>query len=439
MSVAEWKEQLADKGVDEWREFIKTEGDKVVYEAIQELRADVEPLEKWKQTKQEAFHEYEQLSPSLIEDLLHEFEPFLIKLPSAHGHGHQMRDLITLVAILHDQNLADLDSIELLTGILGSIFHDLGNAVVERYDEAHHISGHAEIGAFLFGVKAQKYIPQPLLKLVQLTIAAHTHYLKQYTVAKDGETFVKEIYEDAIVDGSKMAITMARQADRSDLQGITGAVRHMITKVKPTEDFTGKEFQKVFADELKDFQHQFMPQIRTEEYRATLEDPAQRSMNVLEHLKMYADSNDGKSPYSRVDSTYIRENVMGQGSLEEYLFIAQDVSLTANLSADEVNRIFEKFYQTCRILEPSEQIEEIIQELRKKFVTLPQDQLSQWAGALKLLTDKLYQEWYERKKEQIGTELKVMDYTLQRIVNNLYSIANSYLEEFSPSLLESTT
>lgn len=432
----EWTAFLANKGHAEWKEFMDTVGDTIVFYAIESLRHQIEPLENWKQIKQKAREEYLTIPDSLIEDLLLDFEPFIQHLPAGHGIGHLHRDIINLSAILHDPELADVDPVELFAGILGGTFHDIGNSIVARYKESQNYSGHAEVGAFLFGIKAQGKVPPNLLFLVQLVIAAHTNYLKDMPITKNGKTLVKRAYEDSVIDDNKKALHIARQSDRADIQGIPGAIRHSITKVQPTSDLSEDRFQHTHKEEMEDFKHQFNPVIRTKEYRDSLTHPADRSTNILEHLRMFADSTDPKSPYARYDSQFIREIIMNQGALEQYLFIAQDVSLTRSFSGEERKRIFEKFFRICKLFEPAEDIDGIIMRFRSKLNALPEKHQNHWANAFEFLTGKLFEEYYERKRKLIETPPHMKDAKLQKIVNNLHSVANTYIENFTPLLIE---
>lgn len=432
----EWKNYLAKKGHSEWEKFMDNDGDEIVYFEIEALRHQVESLENWKRIKEKARREYTKLPDSLIEDLLKELEPFTAKLPAGHGIGHLKRDIISLAAILHDPDLVDCDPVELLAGMMGGIFHDIGNSIVERYAESSNYSGHAEVGAFLFGVKAKEKISPNLLMLIQLVIAAHTNYLRDIPIIKNGKQLVKRTYEDSIIDGNKIAVLIARQADRTDIQGIPGIIRHSLTKVHPTRDLSEGSFQHIHQEEMDDFNHQFNPVIRTKEYRESLSSPADRSTNILEHLRMFADSTDKSSPYSCYDSQFVREIIMNQGALEQYFFIAQDITLTEDLSSAERKKAFESFFRICKLFEPAENIAELIVEFRKKFNALPEKKQNNWANAFNLLAGKLFKEYYDRKRGLINTPVQMKDPKLQKIVNNLHSIANMYLDDFNPMLLD---
>ena len=272
--------------------------------------------------------------------------------------------------------------------------------------------------------------------LVQMVIAAHTNYLKDMPITKGDKTLVKRVYEDTVVDGNKTALHIARQSDRADIQGIPGAIRHSMTKVKPTRDLSEDNFQHTHAEELEDFKHQFNPVIRTKEYRDSLSHPADRSTNILEHLRMFADSTDPKSPYARYDSQFVREIIMNQGALEQYLFIAQDISLTKAFTEEERKEAFEKFFKICKLFEPAEEIDGIIKTFREKMNSLPEKRQNHWANAFEFLTGKLFEEYYERKRKLIETPPEMKDAKLQRIVNNLHSVANTYIENFNPRLIE---
>jgi hypothetical protein len=431
----DWKVYLADKKPKEWSEFIESVGDEVVYFETQVLRHQVESIVDWKRTKEKAGKEVDSISADVIEQLLEEFVDFINELPAGHGRGHLYRDVVGITSLLHDPSLCSYDSVEVLVGILGGMFHDIGNSVVERYAERRNYSGHAEVGAYLFGVKASHLIPPHLLRLIQFVIAAHTHYLQDFVVVKKGKAFTRVVYEDVIIDGNKIAVHLARQSDRMDMQGIPGVIRHSMTKASPTQDFSEDGFQEIHGDAMKDFRHQFTPVIRTREYRLRLRNPEERSTNVLEHLKMYADSNVGESPYSMHDSNYVKDLIMNEGALQQYIFIAQDISVTRKLSKMERDEVFRRFFALCKLFEPAKEIDALLKLFDKKFKVLQEDHQNHWANALELMTSQLYHDWYSRKERQIMSVPPFENKKLRDVVTNLHSIANTYLQEFHPQAL----
>lgn len=429
------RSNLANKTPEEWRAFLNHVGDELVFSEVKKLRDQVESIDNWKATKEKAKSEIQLVAGNILEELLNTFEQFINELPAGHGKGHLYRDIISITSILHDPELRKYDNVELFVGILGGVFHDIGNSVVERYAESRNFSGHAEVGAYLFGIKAKQILPPNLCILTQFVIAAHTHYLNELSITKNKKTLTRQVYEDTIIDGNKVAVLLARQSDRSDILGIPGVIRHSLTKITPTQDLSEGGFQEIHEDELEDFKHQFTPTIRTKEYRDSLPSIQEKSTNVLEHLKMFADSNDGKTPYSRNDSDYVREVILNHEALQQYLFITQDVSLTEKFSNDERNEAFERFFTVCQLFEPSKETNELINLFRKRFQLLSTEQQNHWATAFLLLTTKLFDEWYSGKKKLIESIPLIGDKKLQTIVTNLHSIANTYIEEFNPRLL----
>jgi len=179
-------------------------------------------LPKWKAVKEKAQIELSHLPENIIPQIFDRVAPYVETLPTGHSKGHTFRDLISSMELMRDPKLKDVDDVEKIIGILSGTFHDVGNAVINRYDESKRFAGHAEVGAHLFGELTKDLIPPNLLKLVQYSIAAHTHYAKEIAITKKiegrDETLVRRPYEDAPVEGNRMGIWLARWADRLDMQ-----------------------------------------------------------------------------------------------------------------------------------------------------------------------------------------------------------------------------
>lgn len=399
MENTEVEKTPRERTPESFRTFFEGEGDKKAFFSVESLRKEVESLHGWNKTKEKARRELQELPSDVIPKILAELGPYMELMPTGHSKGHAGRDFISSMIALKDPEIEKMDDVERIVGVLAGTFHDIGNSVVNRYEEPKRFSGHAEIGAYLFGELAKDIIPANLLKLTQYAIAAHTHYTKDMPVTKvtdaREETLVKRPYEDEVVDGSRMGIWLARMTDRVDAQGVQMVVRHSLVKSQPTEDYDPSSgFHKVKDDQKDDFMHQFSPQIRTDEYRSTLPGD-QKTRNVLEHMQMFRDSALNQTVYSKNDSAFFTNTLIIPAAEEQNEFVDAVVSQTEELSREQIEKAFDKFYSICKITEPGQDVEYAIGLLKQKFALLSPLERSHWANGYNLLP-ALYERWYQR-------------------------------------------
>lgn len=175
--------------VTTWKNYFANDlSDDATFVYIENLRAEVESLSQWKETKVKAQKELFDISISLLDILIKRFAPFIKQLSTCHGVGHLSRDLINLSIILKDPVMPQQPLVEIFVALIAGIFHDIGNAVIERYDESSRFAGHAEVGAYLFGQIAGDMIPPNILKLIQFAISSHTNYLQDIAITKEEGT-----------------------------------------------------------------------------------------------------------------------------------------------------------------------------------------------------------------------------------------------------------
>ncbi len=226
-----------------------------------------------------------------------DWDAFRDRTEAGHGIGHLLRDFYHAVRLTCR---LDADPRQLYVGLVGGTLHDIGCAFVRRYEEAGRIVRHAEAGALfvdetLNSGEAAERVPEEARRLICYAVAAHTHYLKPMAVrTADGREKAIQPYPDLGSDGSPVLnVWMTRWCDRLDCNGPAFVGRHFLTLLHDHSDFDGQNqnFYTVrFAEHLR-------PIIRTpEEIKA---DGGRRTM--LEHLKMFADSQTNASPYGRHD------------------------------------------------------------------------------------------------------------------------------------------
>ncbi|MCL5019076.1 MAG: HD domain-containing protein [Patescibacteria group bacterium] len=417
-----------------YRNYFQGEGDKKTFFWGESLRNGVEPLHKWIEVKEEAKRELQELPSDVIPKILGELGPYMELMPTGHSKGHANRDFISSMIALKDPEIEKMDDVEKIVGVLAGTFHDIGNSVVNRYEEPKRFAGHAEVGAYLFGELSKDLIPPNLLKLTQYAIAAHTHYIKDIVVTKreedSDETLVKRPYEDDVMDGNRMGIWLARMTDRVDAQGVQMVVRHSLVKSQPTEDYDPSlGFHKVKDDEKDDFRHQFSPQLRTDEYRNTL--PAdQKTRDILEHMQMFRDSALNKTVYSKNDSVYFTNTLIIPAAEEQNEFVDAVVSQTDELSQEQIEKAFDKFYSICKITEPGQDVDYTIGLLKQKFALLSPLERSHWANGYKVLPT-IYHRWYQRIEEKLSEDFSNdLEPKTRQVLENGNRLAQEKLKDF---------
>lgn len=388
--------------VTEWENYLFIpEADFNVYENINSLRQSVESPENWTKTKELAKKELENVPQNIIPQLFERLQPYLETLPGGHSKNHVYRDFISSVVLSKDPWVKKLDDVEKFVGIIGGAFHDIGNSVISRYEETKRFAGHAETGAFLFGEIAKDLLPPNLLKLSQFAIAAHTHYITDIEIKKivnGGEkTVIKKPYNDVLDENrNKAGIWLTQWADRLDAQGVQLFIRHAITRAEPTEHYDEEGFHEIKKDETENFLYHFNPLIRTGNF-------GKHGRNVLEHISMFRNTallEKSTSPYSKNDTNYFTEELVRPNAEEQKEFIGEVLRETPVLPEEGINKGLEIFYAMCRLVDGGSNIEAVIDLFKRKFSSLPKDQLSHWANGFSILP-RLYDQMLSRMEEKL--------------------------------------
>jgi hypothetical protein len=389
--------EISPKNVIEWKNYLSSpENDLLIFNNVNSLRQDVESQGGWIKTKDLAKQEMKNIPEDIVPKLFERLKPYLETLPGAHSINHIYRDLINSININQDPWVKNLDDVEKLVGIMGGTFHDIGNSVVGRYEDAKRFAGHAETGAFLFGKIAGDLLPPNILKLSQFAIAAHTNYTKEIEIKKtvNGEekNIVKKTYDDTLDEqGNKAGVWLTRWADRLDAQGVQIFVRSAVAKAEPTEDYDTEGFHKIHEDELQDFKHHFSPIMRTENF-------SQHGRNVLEHISMFRNTallEKSTSVHSQHDTDYFTNELVRPSAEEQIEFISKVLKETPILPDDEIKKGFDVFYDMCRWIDNGSNIEQAIDLFKSKFPSLSKEEQSHWANGF-LVLPKLYSQTLSR-------------------------------------------
>jgi len=479
----------------EEKNVISTTKDEIINESdiggvqlYEELRSSLQELdtdEGWKSVKEEARKELTQLPDSILETLLKRFSPYIKNLPAGHSKGHLFRDAIHLTGMFQDPSLQvqKIDEVELFTGIMAGMFHDIGNSIVNRYDDAKRLGAHAEVGSVLFGKIVGDILPPQLTKLSQYAIAAHTHYPSSQDVTlPNGEIVNRKGYNDGVTpEGDRLSMWLTRQTDRRDTTNIAFLFRNYILRTKPIQDFDGISF-----DELKEQEKNFRIQFGTEPEYVNQKGIISHTVNFAKNVF------NCDVPYTTHDSPHFTRNLMTPGLSDIALFLdvvapekkdemlqgieknekaamnngkwpvqegektsSELILQTIKSNQEMINQLksdrlspamiegaVERFIQLAEVVEPAEDLSDLTTSLRLQFLggesevegekriigslLSPQSQETLARGFL-LLTDTLFEKWRERLENeikldpQLGEKVNTVDTRTQQILTQLGS------------------
>lgn len=212
-----------------------------------------------------------------------------------HGPGHWARDYINAIRLLaHHSMWVGRTEVEIVSGFVAAVLHDVGNAVVERYRDANTPVRHAEVGALLLQ-EIFRSDPCGLTDAEQVGVlwgvAAHTHFLKPQEVnwTVMNTTITVTPYEDSHNGRPLYGVVFPRMVDRNDCSGAHGFPwRHLLTTIQEHYDFSGDDWSVV----------RFVPHLEPRVRPFSERDGGQR---MLEHMEMFALSQTSSSPYGRHD------------------------------------------------------------------------------------------------------------------------------------------
>lgn len=212
-----------------------------------------------------------------------------------HGIGHITRDYVNGLRLLYG---IDAPPADIFVGAVGGVFHDIGCAMIDRYQESKHVIRHAEVGALMLleamaGPAMGEHLSRAEKIAVAHSVLAHTQYLRSMEVkCEDRVTRLALPYRDLDEDGNPiLAMWFSRWIDRLDYNGPAFVARHLLTLAKEHMDSDGKGYYDVtFAQHMR-------PLLRSaEEIEA-----AGGAKTMLEHLNMFHQSQTNNSPYGTHD------------------------------------------------------------------------------------------------------------------------------------------
>jgi hypothetical protein len=403
-----------------------------LYENLWESLKELDTAEGWAKTKEAARTELSQIPSDFLEKILGLFGPLIKSLPAGHGKGHMLRDTINLVGMLNDPkfNSEKIDEVELIVGILGAVFHDDGNSIVERYKDNIRVGAHAEVGAVLFGEAAQGIIPENLLKLTQYVIASHTHYPREREVEiAEGNKFIARAFDDTVGPHGREAVWLARQADRRDTSNFAHLIRDMVVRIQPIQDYN-KEAES-FEKRRKDQEHFLVSYGLSPEI---IDD------SLIGHEIRYCRSVFMPNRYNSQDSEFFTMDLMTPGIGDFMLFLSvvapdkrdgllADIgsespkaaeSLKADLSQyaervekyslhplekEDIATAVGEFKHLCRVVEPAPNLEEELEIFETRFSWLGAEDQQKWARGMLFMSDVLFSRWRDRLAKSVTEDI----------------------------------
>ena len=300
-----------------------------------------------------------------------------------HGVGHIARDYANGL-ILTSQLEADPKN--LFIGLVTGSVHEIGLTLVNRYQESNRVIRHAEAGALLLWeiLSDLKILNESEKILICYGVAAHTHYLKSTTIkCEDGVEREVIPYQDTDEKGNPiLSVWLARWIDRLDINGPAFVGRHYLTLADTHSDFDGKNFYEV------SFRNHMKPLLRNaDEIRK-----AGGNQTMLEHLNMFANSQNNESPYGLHDFGKMIE-IRDEQTRRLKRIINSVVDDKESFSQFKTNRILASWVDfLCQGVEPTKKSGDTALRLQVEFHKLDSENKRAWLNGFVVTMDE-YFDW----------------------------------------------
>lgn len=384
--------------------FESPEGQSTVTKFVDKLKTEVGNQAGYLETCKKADETGIRLDSDTLEKLFDRFSDLIENTPPGHDVNHIRRDALAGLAFASSDQFvkSDYSPSDIDAGILGSIFHDIGNAVTRRYEDIKRANGHAEIGAYIFWKTSEGILGEDLRKLTTYAIAAHTHYLKPVPV-KEPQGYERQPYwyEIFYPENNKpcgLAPILTRFSDRLEVNGGTVVTRTLISYADASEsggqDFQGdQEFFEINKEKLETFFH---PEVR---------EGKPKPPTVLEHALMFAESNFGNSIYSRDDHLFpimeelIKTKTAQTDKLIQVVKAKPDMMDFSELSAEA------KAKDTIRQISGSKNFESAWNVLSQAWRELDSETQAKWKNGFEYI-QRSYTEWLDLILGKVGEEYK---------------------------------
>lgn len=294
------------------------------------------------------------------------------RMEPGHGRGHLLRDYMNSLVLF--SNL-DTDPRYILPGFIGGSLHDLGCALIPRYEESTRAVRHAEVGALLVRHMLGEFSDLNEAEKLAATyaIAAHTNYTRESVVeCSDGEKRTIKPYEELDTNGEPLwPVWFTRWVDRLDINGPTFVGRHYLTLGEEHEDYAeGQHYSIKFHDHMR-------PLLRKPEEQTDTQ--GNKSKTMVEHLQMFSNSQTNNSPFGKYDHGFMVElRDMQKSRLDRIIKETQK----RDPNFDSENTVRDNWITfLSRSIEPSQQGRQTAEKLDESFGSLESSIRHPWCNA----------------------------------------------------------
>lgn len=355
------------------------------YRSVLALRESFKPtiFDAGSPSSEDPFLRAQQITLEILGEC-QDFTPLMTQADPGHGFGHLARDLLNALRLL---SAGEFSPIETVVGFIGGVLHDIGTGFVARYEGKTTPLRHAEVtGLFLNQLFTRKSfgLSQAEMTGIVWAVMAHTHYLKPQTITWRGRSTTIEPYLDAVNGKPLRAIWLPRMIDRLECSGSeTFPARHWLTLWKTHEDYSsGSGFYLV----------EFSEHVRP---RLLPPGSASGKLSMLEHLRMFAESQTSSSPYGIHDSGRMVElRDEKRERLLEFIrtCIETDVPEKRNEAEIAIESALIDWQSYLQQIEPSPLGRNAAMQLTEMFRKLPFPDRFRWAAAFRVAM-RDYAQW----------------------------------------------
>jgi len=383
--------------------FESQEGQREVGTLIDQLKGEVGNPKGYLEICKKADQSEGKLTSETLEALFEKFNGLIKNTPPGHDINHIYRDALAGLAFASNDRFVknSFSQADIQAGILGSIFHDIGNAVARRYLDNKHINAHAEIGAYIFWQTSEGVINENVRKLATYAIAAHTHYLKPISIKEpqgyERQPYWYEIFYPEEGKPCGLAPIITRFSDRLEANGGAFVARTMSANADALELGGGSEFggdKGFFEINKESLVTLFYPQIREEKPKPS---------SALEHALMFAKSNFGNSVYSQNDHLFPLMGELMKAKTDQTYKLIEIVSIPpemmdfSNLKAEAVAK------NTMRQISGSKNFDRAWKNLLLAWQEIDPETQARWENGFRYI-QKSYIDWLEILQSKIGDE-----------------------------------
>ncbi len=311
------------------------------------------------------------VTKSVLEDFAKVYD--FTNIEPGHGPGHLMRDYMNSLILFGE--LEGVNPKHIFPGFVGGALHDIGCAVIPRYEESTRALRHAEAGSLLVKKLLDKNPDLNDAERISIaySMAAHTHYTKENVVeCIDGKKRTIKPYLDSDGDIPLWPVLFTRWVDRLDCNGPTFVGRHYLTQAEEHKDFDG-----VAHFDVK-FGHHMNPLLRA--FKEQVDNSGNRNQTMSEHMKMFGDSQNNDSIYGKHDFGFMVK--LRDRQTERVYRIVESTQSKINFSVEREIQIRDAWTSyLANNVEHSQLGEETAKTLDEMFGELEKGTRNAWCNA----------------------------------------------------------